>query len=239
MTSSTVAELRKQLRKYANKKRAEASARFFKTGKGEYGEGDVFIGVAMPDIRAVAKAHRDASMQTVKTLLRSEIHEERMLALLIWTYQYEKVDSNTREQIYQTYLKNRKYVNNWDLIDVTVPRTIGRHIVDGHVDQAVLDTLAHSKSLWDRRIAILATAAFIQRDTFTPTLRIARVLLKDEHDLIHKAVGWMLREVGKRDRTVLERFLRDHYDELHRTTLRYAIERFPEKLRKKYLSGRI
>jgi 3-methyladenine DNA glycosylase AlkD len=227
--------LKKDLKKFANPKRAKVNQWFFKTGKGEYGEGDVFIGLTMPDVRKIAKKYIHLSIKEVEQLLHSKIHEHRMVALVIWTYQFEKADNKTREKIYKAYLKNTKWINNWDLVDVTTPGIVGMFLLDK--DRKILYDLAKSKNLWEKRIAILATFAFINKNKESKdTLKIAEILLDDEHDLIHKGVGWMLREVGKRvSQQKEEEFLRKHYKKMPRTMLRYAIERFDEKKRQFYL----
>ena len=227
--------LKKDLKKFANPKRAKVNQWFFKTGKGEYGEGDVFIGLTMPDVRKIAKKYIHLSIKEVEQLLHSKIHEHRMVALVIWTYQFEKADNKTREKIYKAYLKNTKWINNWDLVDVTTPGIVGMFLLDK--DRKILYDLAKSKNLWEKRIAILATFAFINKNKESKdTLKIAEILLDDEHDLIHKGVGWMLREVGKRvSQQKEEEFLRKYYKKMPRTMLRYAIERFDEKKRQFYL----
>ena len=227
--------LKKDLKKFANPKRAKVNQWFFKTGKGEYGEGDVFIGLTMPDVRKIAKKYIHLSIKEVEQLLHSKIHEHRMVALVIWTYQFEKADNKTREKIYKAYLRNTKWINNWDLVDVTTPGIVGMFLLDK--DRKILYDLAKSKNLWEKRIAILATFAFINKNKESKdTLKIAEILLDDEHDLIHKGVGWMLREVGKRvSQQKEEEFLRKYYKKMPRTMLRYAIERFDEKKRQFYL----
>jgi 3-methyladenine DNA glycosylase AlkD len=230
-------EIIKDLNKVSSPKRAKVNQWFFKTGPGQYGEGDIFLGVTMPDARKVAKKYSELSIKEVEKLLHSKIHEQRMVALLIWTYQFEKADEKIRKKIYQTYLKNTKWINNWDLVDVTTPKIVGVFLLDKNKN--ILYKLAKSKNLWEKRIAILATFPFIRNEQFKDTLEISSMLLSDGHDLMHKAVGWMLREVGKRDEKVLKKFLKDNYSDLPRTTLRYAIERFPEDLRKKFLLGDI
>jgi len=230
-------ELQKELRKYSSKAQAEILQRFFKTGPGEYGEGDIFIGVKVPPIRATAKKYQDISFAETVQLLKSKIHEERLTALLILVFKYAKGDEFKRKKIYTTYLKNTKYINNWDLVDLTAERIVGAFLIDK--DQDMLYQLAESKSLWERRIAILSTFHYIKNGKFGDTLRISRLLINDPEDLIHKAVGWMLREVGKRDLDVEERFLKKYYKKMPRIMLRYAIERFPEPKRQAYLKGRI
>ncbi|MCG3148690.1 MAG: hypothetical protein PCFJNLEI_02135 [Verrucomicrobiae bacterium] len=222
-------ELRRDMRHAANPTRAVVSQRFFKTGPGEYAEGDRFLGLTVPQIRSFVKQYRELSFRDTCRLLRSPIHEERLLALLLLVEANRRGDATQRRQIYRCYLANTRYINNWDLVDSSA-----EHIV-GSQSGAPLSKLARSASLWERRIAIIATFHFIKRGEFAPTLRIARQLLGDEHDLIHKAVGWMLREVGKRDLPALEGFLQEHHRRMPRTMLRYAIERLPERRRQWYL----
>lgn len=226
-----------RLRSLGCPEQAAILARFFKTGPGEYGEGDQFIGVKVPVIRNVGKEFQSLPLSEVECLLHSEIHEERLLALVILVGQFHKSDDAARKQIYDLYLANTPEINNWDLVDVSAPKIVG-----GYLEQRSrrpLYRLAKSACLWERRIAILATFHFISQGDFTDTLKIAEVLLSDKADLIHKAVGWMLREVGKRDVAVLQAFLNAHCRAMPRTMLRYAIERFPEKLRRKYLDGKV
>jgi 3-methyladenine DNA glycosylase AlkD len=227
-------DVRKALKALENKEKAKLLSGFFKTGKGEYGEGDVFLGITVPEQRKVAKKYVNLSIKEVEKLLHSNIHEHRLTALIIWTYQFEKADENTKEQIYKTYLNNTKYINNWDLVDVTTPRIVGMHLLDK--DRKVLYKLAKSKDLWEKRISILATFAFInKRKEFDDALKISEILLNDDHDLIHKAVGWMLREIGKRDLAAEEKFLKKYYKVMPRTMLRYSIEKFDEDKRKFYM----
>jgi len=224
-------ELVLELEKLYSKERAEHSKRFFKTGKGEYGEGDIFIGLSMGEQREIAKKYTKLSLSNLQKLLNSKVHEYRMVAGLILT---KKFNENP-EEVFNFYIKNSKRFNNWDLVDVTCPRIVGNFLVDK--DKKTIYNLAKSKSLWEKRIAIVSTFAFIKENQFADTLKISEILLDDKQDLIHKAVGWMLREVGKRDVEVLKDFLKINYKKLPRTTLRYAIERFPEKERKKFLKG--
>ncbi|PIZ00097.1 DNA alkylation repair protein [bacterium (Candidatus Howlettbacteria) CG_4_10_14_0_8_um_filter_40_9] len=226
-------ELKKNLYKTADPERAVNFRRFFKTGKGEYGEGDQFIGITVPEIRKVAKKHKDLEIDELTELLKSPIHEERMTALIIMAMKYPKDEEN----IYNLYIKNTKYINNWDLVDVTCPRIVGAHLLDKPRD--ILYDFASSNDIWEKRIAIISTAMFIRNNDFSDTLNISEILLNDTHDLIHKSVGWMLREVGNRDMGVEEGFLKKHYKEMPRTMLRYAIEKFPEEKRQRYLKGNI
>ncbi len=230
-------KIKKRLKQLANKEKAEVLQRFFKTGPGEYGEGDVFIGVKVPDLRKVAKDFQDIATEDVIVLLESAIHEERLLALLILVRKYVKGNETAKKRIYRLYLKKTKFINNWDLVDVTAHHIVGDYLMDKN--KAPLYRLAKSEDLWERRIAILATFYFIKHGKYEETLKIAKILLTDEEDLIHKAVGWMLREIGKRDMISEEMFLKQHYKEMPRTMLRYAIEKFPEPKRQKYLKGKI
>lgn len=231
----SLCQLKKELETLADAKRAAVLQRFFKTGKGQYGEGDLFVGIKVPVLRKLAKRHIDLPLDEVAKLLQSKIHEHRLTALLIWVLRYQKADQRERETIYQLYLKHRGFVNNWDLVDLSAPNIVGSFLLDN--DRAILYKLAQSQSLWDRRIAILATFEFIKHGQADDTFTIAEILLNDDHDLIHKAVGWMLREVGKRiGQATEESFLTKHHRQMPRTMLRYAIERFTPGLRKKYLA---
>jgi 3-methyladenine DNA glycosylase AlkD len=231
----TLAALRKELYGLANPRDARFLMGFFKTGPGQYGEGDKFLGLRVPTLRALARNYAELSRRDVLKMLASPWHEERLLALVIMVNAYESGDAIERKLVHRDYLANTRYINNWDLVDASAGGIVGAHLDPGNI--ALLVRLARSKDMWERRIAIVSTFYFIKRNEFRPTLRIASMLLHDAHDLIHKAVGWMLREVGKRDRTVLDEFLRRHYHGMPRTMLRYAIERHPEALRKKYLAG--
>ena len=233
----TVQKIKKRLKQLADKGKAEVLQRFFKTGPGEYGEGDVFIGVKVPDLRKVAKDFQDIATEDVIVLLESAIHEERLLALLILVRKYVKGNETAKKRIYRLYLKKTKFINNWDLVDVTAHHIVGDYLMDKN--KAPLYRLAKSEDLWERRIAILATFYFIKHGKYEETLKIAKILLTDKEDLIHKAVGWMLREIGKRDMIFEEMFLKQHYKEMPRTMLRYSIEKFPEPKRQKYLKGKI
>ena len=222
--------LRREIKSLADPERAKHSLRFFRTGPGEYGEGDKFLGLTVPQCRQLVRKYKDLSLSDITELLHSEYHEERLIALLLLVHNFSK----DPQKIYDLYLKATKYINNWDLVDLTAPRIVGEYLLDKPVD--ILFKLAKSKSLWERRIAILATFAFIYKGEPKPTLKIAEMLLHDKEDLIHKAVGWMLREVGKRcGQKPLTDFLNQHYKSMPRTMLRYSIERFPEKTRKEYL----
>ena len=229
----TFGHVRRELRKLANPAKAGILSRFFKTGKGEYGEGDVFLGIPVPLQRRIAKKYPALLLEDLQELLSGRIHEERLVALLILISKYKKADNTDRRAVVDFYLKNTRWVNNWDLVDISAANILGDYLLDK--ERTLLSRLAESDSLWERRIAIMATFAFIRRNEFKDTIHIAELLLKDTHDLIHKAVGWMLREIGKRDRETEEQFLRTHYRNMPRTMLRYAIERFDEKTRNAYL----
>ena len=226
-----------ELRKYAKKDKITIYKNFFKTGKGEYGEGDEFIGVTIPDTRKVAMSNVHTSFNELVPILKSKIHEDRMCALLLLVYKYETSDESTKKKIYDFYLKNIKSINNWDLVDTSAPYIIGEHLE--HKNKSILYKLAKSSNLWERRISIIATFQFIKNNQFDETFNISEILLNDKHDLIHKAVGWMLREIGKRNLEAEEEFLKKYYKEMPRTMLRYAVERFQENKRKAYLNGEI
>jgi 3-methyladenine DNA glycosylase AlkD len=232
-----VQEIRARLRKLGDKQQAEVSQWFFKTGPGEYGEGDRFLGIKVPELRKLAKEYQAIPLTEVTHILRSPIHEERLLALLILVRVFAKGDELLKETIYHLYLKNTQYINNWDLVDLSAIYIVGAFLIAK--SKKPLYALAKSNNLWERRIAIIATFYFIKDGKFTETLKIARMLLSDKEDLLHKAVGWMLREVGKRHLETEERFLEKHYKKMPRTMLRYAIEKFPEPKRQRYLKGRI
>jgi 3-methyladenine DNA glycosylase AlkD len=228
-------KIRFELNKYSSKAKAKLLQRFFKTGPGEYAEGDIFLGVTVPNTRKVALDFSNLSDEDNLRLLRSSFHEERLLALLIFIGKYNKGSDIVKKKIYELYLANTRYINNWDLVDLSALRIVGAYLVDK--SRKPLYTLAGSKSLWERRIAVLATFYFIRHNQFADLLNIAELLMDDEEDLIHKAVGWMLREVGKRDSRLEESFLNKHCHRMPRVMLRYAIERFPEAKRKMYLGG--
>jgi 3-methyladenine DNA glycosylase AlkD len=230
--------IKKELSKLVEPKVAERSKSFFKTEKGEYGYGDIFIGIKMPVLRELAKKYIDLGFTDVKKLIKSKIHEERLVALLILVYKYKKTkDESVKNKIYEIYTNSFKYINNWDLVDVTCPHIVGVHLMDK--DRTILYTWAKSDHLWTKRIAMLANWWFVRKGDLSEVFKISKILLKDEHDLIHKAVGWMLREAGKKDMKALEDFLKKHYKTMPRTMLRYAIEKFPETKRKRYLNGTI
>jgi 3-methyladenine DNA glycosylase AlkD len=232
----TAAEVRGLLRGSASPEKAAFLPRFFKTGAGEYGEGDRFYGVVVPACRRIAGAARDLGESDLEELLSSPMHEERTVALLVMAGRFERGDENERSRVYRLYRRKLARVNNWDLVDGSAPTIVGGYF-EGR-DRSQLYYWARSKKLWERRIAMLATYRYIKKGDFKDALAIARILRDDEEDLIHKAVGWMLREIGNRDREAEERFLRSHHRRMPRTMLRYAIEKFPERLRKAYLNGR-
>ncbi len=280
----SIVQLRKDIKKASDPKRAKVLKGYFKTGKGEYGEGDIFLGLTIPQSRKLAIKYKNLTFTEIYKLLKSPLHEERVISLLILVHNFNIGDEKVQKKIYDFYLKNIKYINNWDLVDLSADKIVGgflfsqlgliylfndfikpsgnTQIVYKNISKSpvvdpykyvskmkvkssfrettrpheILINLAKSKNLWERRIAMISTFHFIKNSKFEEALEIAEILLFDNHDLIHKAVGWMLREIGKRDLAVELRFLDSYYKKIPRTTLRYAIERFPEKLRKRYLS---
>jgi len=227
-------EVQRALRGYASKERARINAWFFKTGKGEYGEGDEFIGVTVPQARKVATLFSNLSFSELEKLLSSKKHEHRLTALLILVHCYAKAEVKKQKEILRFYLDHLDHINNWDLVDLSAPKILGVHYCLYGGEEKLIH-LAKQKNIWKKRIGIVATYAFIREGRFELTLQISKLLLSDQEDLLHKAVGWMLREVGKKDNRVLKLFLAEYYEEMPRTTLRYAIERFPEIERKKWL----
>ena len=228
------ATARALLAEFSDPERATHAMRFFKTGPGDYGEGDRFIGVTVPDVRKVERQLRGLPLAGILDLLASAIHEERLLALLLMVSRYDKGDEKVRQEVFETYLAHRDRINNWDLVDASAPYIFGRH-VHGKGEEERL-ALARSERMWDRRIAMVSTLHSIRQGETAIVAQLAELLLNDRHDLMHKAVGWMLREAGKRDASMLERFLDRHAAEMPRTALRYAIERLPEERRKDYMS---
>ena len=228
-----------ELKSLADPEKARVHQRFFKTRPGEYGEGDLFYGVKVPDIRKIAKKYGNIPYEDIEKLICSQIHEKRFLALIILLNMLAKKRCSMAEQkkIFDFYIMHRKYVNNWDLVDLSAPGIAGRWLMDKN--KQVLYDFAMSQDLWERRIAIIGTFYFIKKNEFEHTIKLSKILVKDKEDLIHKAVGWMLREVGKRDMGEEEKFLKTNLDQMPRTMLRYAIEKFPENLRQKYLNGGI
>ncbi|MDD2274519.1 MAG: DNA alkylation repair protein [Candidatus Pacebacteria bacterium] len=209
--------------------RAKILSRFFKTGKGQYGEGDIFLGIVVPVQRIIAKKHKDISLKEVQKLLNSKIHEYRLIALFILIEKYKE----DKELIYNKYIKNFRNINNWDLVDLTAPKIMGDFLK--YKNRDILYSLAISNDLWERRISIIATFAFIKDNDFKDALKISKILLNDKHDLIHKAVGWMLREIGKRDKEVEKEFLNKYYRFMPRTMLRYSIEKFNPREKEFYM----
>lgn len=224
----SLAALRRDLKRVSTPARAKVNAWFFKTGKGEYGEGDVFMGISMPDLRMVVKKYHDLPLRDVERLLASTIHEERMAGLVILTQQYAR----NPDSIYRFYLSHTDRISNWDLVDVSAPNIVGEHLLTR--PRAILNRLAHSKNLWERRIAIVSTLRLIRNGELDDAFRIAKILLTDRHDLTHKATGWMLREAGKKDLLALRRFLRLHAGHMPRMMLRYAIERMVRAEQKRW-----
>ena len=233
----SLTEIKKEIKQKANPQKAILLQRFFKTGPGQYGEGDIFLGLMVPVQRAIVKKYKDLSLKDLKVLLNSGIHEERLIALLILVEQYKKGDEQKKEDIFTFYHLHRKRINNWDLVDLTAHSISGSYLMDK--DKSLLYKLAESENIWDRRIAVMSTFYFIKYNVFDDALCIAEKLINDSHDLIHKAVGWMLREIGNRDMNTEEGFLEKHYEKMPRTMLRYAIEKFTEKRRLAYLKGTI
>jgi hypothetical protein len=269
----TAENVKKELRDFASAERKKAVEWYFKTGKGQYGEGDIFIGVATPDARRISRKFRDLPFAELQKLIASPIHEERSCALTILVQQFQKAGASQkrsserfgsktpsvepgcnptssvttacnesaddkRQAILDFYLRNRQYVNNWDLVDCSAHKILGSAIYEGLQDEAILDRLAVSEVLWERRIAIIATMYFIHKGVLEHTFRLAEMLLADSHDLMHKAVGWMLREAWKKDPAAVEAFLIRHYPQIPRTALRYAIEKMEESKRLDFLKGR-
>jgi 3-methyladenine DNA glycosylase AlkD len=229
--------IKRELKLLSNPKRSEVSKRFFKTGKGEYGERDIFLGISVPDTRRVAKQCIDITLPEIKKLLYSKIHEERLIALIILVNAFNKASFPKQKVIFDFYIEHTKQINNWDLVDISAPNIVGKYLLNK--PRKILYTLAKSKNLWEKRIAIIATLTFIRNGEYGDTLKISKILLKDKHDLIHKAVGWMLREVGKKSLEDEDVFLKKNHKDLPRTTLRYAIEKFSKEKRYAYLKNTI
>lgn len=226
--------IREELDKVADTSHSENLQGFFKTGEGEYGEGDIFLGVRVPEQRRIARKHRNLPLGDVLMSLHSRFHEERLTALFILVDKFKHGDLKTREKIVSIYLDNTEYINNWDLVDCSAHKILGEWLIDK--PRQVLYELAKSNSLWERRISVISTFAFINRGDYEDAIKLAETLMRDEHDLIHKATGWVLREVGKKSIEKLIIFLDEHYRKMPRTMLRYSIEKLPEGIRKKYLS---
>ena len=230
-------QLSKILRDLADPVIAENSLRFFKTGKGEYGEGDKFLGIRVPVLRKQAGKYQDIALEEIQRLLKSSFHEERLCALFLLIHKFTRSDAAEKTAVYRMYLNNTRYINNWDLVDSSAYSIVGVYLEDK--DKQPIYELAGSDSLWERRIAIISTLHFIRKHRFDEALDLSEQLINDKEDLIHKAVGWMLREIGKRDLNAEEIFLKTHYRQMPRTMLRYAIEKFPKQKRKQYLKGMV
>ena len=228
-------KLIKDLEVRKDKKQSEILQKFFKTGKGQYGEGDIFLGIKVPIQRKICKKY-DLTLKEIQMLLNSKIHEHRLCSLFCLIEKYKK-NEKLKEKIFNFYVRNARKINNWDLVDLSAPSIFGEFLLN-QKDRKILYLFAKSKNLWEKRIAIVSTYAFIKNNKFGETLEIAELLLGDSHDLIHKAVGWMLREIGKKDEKLLENFLKKHYSNIPRTTLRYSIEKFPEFKRRQILLGK-
>lgn len=230
----SIIDLKKDLLKLSNPQQAKILQRFFKTAPGEYAQGDLFLGIKVPEQRVIAnKYHKILTYPEIQKLLQSKYHEHRLTALFILIKKYLKSDEAEQKTIFDLYLQNTKYINNWDLVDSSTPNIVGTYILNK--DKNILYQLANSADLWEKRIAIMATFTFIKNQQFQETLKISEILLHDQHDLIHKAVGWMLREIGNRDLAIEEQFLKKYHSQMPRTMLRYALEKFPEEKRKFYM----
>lgn len=232
---ASLSALRREVRASANPAKAKILAGFFKTGRGQYGEGDRFLGLTVPVSRAIARRHAGLALRDVEHLLHSKVHEERLIGLLILAHRFRLGDDGGRKSVFDFYLRHADRADNWDLVDLSADKIVGAWLLDR--PKGTLTALAKSSSLWRRRIAIVATFAFIRAGRLDDTFRVADLLMKDGHDLIHKATGWMLREAGKHDKTALVAYLKPRYKAMPRTMLRYAIEKFPETERKRYLKG--
>lgn len=233
----SIRDIQRDLFALKNSKKADLARRFFKCGKGQYGEGDIFLGILVPEQRSIVKRYfQEVDLDDVRELVKSQFHELRLTGLLLWVYRFEKGDVKEQDYIYHLYIENKNSINNWDLVDTTTPNIVGSYLWNHPKERKLLDQFANSENLWERRMSILATFFFIKRGYFHASLKIATHLLNDKEDLIHKSVGWMLREIGKRDQEVLECFLREKAILMPRTMLRYAIEKFDTPTRKKYLA---
>lgn len=231
----SISKIKKELRKHKSAEQAVILQRFFKTGKGEYGENDKFLGIKVPIQRKIAKNFIELPLKDIEKLLQSKWHEERLTAIHILNNKYNRDNNKEMKQVFDMYFKNIEHINNWDLVDSSAPYFVGHYLFKRN--KAILYKLVISTDLWERRISIMATYYFIRQRQFENTLKLAKILLKDDHDIIQKAVGWMLREVGNRHLPAEEKFLKKYYKRMPRTMLRYAIEKFPEKKRKEYLYG--
>ena len=228
-----LSQLKQDLNKLEHKEKTKILQRFFKTNKGEYGEGDIFLGIKVPEQRKIANKY-DLNLKQIQELLSSKIHEYRLTALFTLIQKYKKANQTEKQEIFNFYLKNTNNINNWDLVDLSAPKILGDYLLNK--ERTTLYQLAKSNNLWENRISILSTYQFIKNNQFEDTLNISKILLTNKHDLIHKAVGWMLREIGKKDLQILERFLKQHHKQMPRTMLRYSIEKFSKAKRKVYLT---
>jgi len=228
-------QLKKDMQKLANSDKAKDLSRFFKTGKDQYGEGDIFLGVSVPDQRKTAKKYLNLSLDGIQELLSSKVHEHRLTSLFILISKFEKGNNKLKKEIFDFYLQNTKNINNWDLVDLSAPKILGLYILDNPKEKKTLYKLVKSKNLWEKRIVMLSTYAFIKNNEFDDAFKISEILLKDKHDLIHKAVGWMLREIGNRNQAKEESFLKKHCKKMPRTMLRYAIEKFDKTKKEIYM----
>ena len=228
-----IEKILKELKSEKNAEQAKILSRFFKTGKGQYGEGDIFWGIRVPVLREISKKFKEVSLKDIQELLNSKVHEHRMIGMFLLIERYKKEEN--KKEIFDFYLKNAKNINNWDLVDLTAPNIIGHYLLGNKKERKVLYSLVKSKNLWERRIAIISTFTLLRNKEYEDTLNISELLLKNEHDLIHKAVGWMLRELGKRDKKVEIEFLDKYYKIMPRTMLRYSIEKFDLKEKQKYM----
>ena len=226
-------KLKKELKENSDSKKAKLSQKYFKTGKGEYGEGQIFLGINTPKKREIAKKYVNLGLENLRKLLESNIHDEKFIALIILEHKYKNSDEKVKKEIFDFYLNNLENINNWDLVDISCYKIIGDYLVDKKRD--ILYELAISENLWKRRISMISCFAFIRKDDLKDALKISKILIQDKHDLIHKAVGWMLREIGNKDKKILENFLEKNYKKIPRIMLRYSIEKFPENERKKWL----
>lgn len=233
---ASISQITTELENLSDQEKKEQLQKYFKTGKGEYGEGDVFLGISVGEQRKIAKRYRKIALPLVERLLHSNIHEHRLVALLILVEQFKQGTQDERKNIVDLYLRNTKWINNWDLVDLSAPKILGEYLKKK--PKTILCTLAESEDLWERRISVISTFAFIRNGEYDASLKIAEMLVTDEHDLIHKAVGWMLREIGKRDQAKEEAFLMNHYRTMPRTMLRYSIEKFDKHKKQFYMSAR-
>ncbi len=227
-------QIKLEIENIATKDRAIASQMYFKTGPGEYGQGDIFIGLTVPQTRELAKKYKGLELIEIKNLITSKIHEHRLLALFILVDKFKKSNEKIKQELCDFYLNHTKHINNWDLVDQSAHLILGENLMNK--ERSILEKLAKSEDLWERRIAIIATLQFIRKNQFQETIKIAEILLKDKHDLIHKAVGWMLRELGKKDKNKLKEFLDKHHKVMPRTMLRYSIEHFSKEEKEHYMS---